>query len=73
MPKPHEHGTCQVCDMFENVGHWGPPVGGVTVHARVRWPDDPHFDTYFSGGYNWLNGPDGKPDWEHRTPPAPGS
>lgn len=52
MPKPHEHGTCQVCDMFENVGHWGPPVGGVTVHARVRWPDtgDPHFDTYFSGG-----------------------
>lgn len=66
MPKPHEHGTCQVCDMFENVGHWGPPVGQVTVHARIGWGDTrEHVD-----GYNWLDGPDGKPNW---NPAPPGS
>jgi len=38
--KPHNPGVCQVCDMFENVGYWGPPVGLVPDHKRLFWPPD---------------------------------
>lgn len=63
---PHREGSCQVCDMFENIGHWGPTVGLVPAHIREPWPD--------VEGHNWLGDHNGNPDWHpsHEPPDADG-
>lgn len=36
----HPAGTCQLCDMFENVGYWGPPPGDPPPHHGYPYDDD---------------------------------
>lgn len=38
--KRHTPGYCQICDMLENVGHWGPPIATPwPPHGILRYPD----------------------------------
>lgn len=39
--------------MFENIGHWGPPVGGVPPHVILRWPDGYDIRIHTVGDYEW--------------------
>lgn len=36
----HINDECQVCDMFENIGYWGPPTVPEPHHI-VYYPDEP--------------------------------
>lgn len=40
----HPENTCQLCDMFEYIGHWGPSVGDPPAHHG--YPYDGTADDY---------------------------
>jgi hypothetical protein len=35
----HPRDTCQLCDMFEYIGHWGPTIGDPPPH--IGYPYEP--------------------------------
>lgn len=51
----HINDECQVCDMFENIGYWGPPTVPEPHHI-VYYPDEPEAVFYFQSGCTctWL-------------------